>query len=251
VKIVVIGGTGLIGTKLVKNLRHLGHDVLAASPSSGVNAVTGQGLTEALAGAQVVVDVANSPSFEDQAVLEFFQNSGRNLMAAEIAASVGHHLALSVVGTSHAPGIGYFRAKMAQEQLIRESGVPYTIVQATQFFEFLGAIADAGTVGPSVHASPALMQPIAADDVARVLTEIAVGPALDGTLEIAGPDRIPIDEIVRSFLGAKGDLRKVVADVNAGYFGARIDDQTLTPRGLPRLGTIKFEDWLGRAPTQL
>src|SRR3989441_5936010 len=213
-KIIVIGGSGLIGKKVVKNLRQQGHEVVAASPSSGVNAVTGEGLAQALAGAQGVVDVANSPSFEDKAVLAFFETSGRNLLAAETAAGVGHHVALSVVGTDRLLASGYFRAKMAQENLIKASPVPYTIVRATQFFEFVGSIAQSATEGQTVRLSPALIQPIVSDDVAAALVQIAVAEPLDGTVELAGPEPIQMDELVRRYLSAKRDARKVTPEVH-------------------------------------
>src|SRR2546427_6489060 len=209
-KIVVIGGSGLIGKRLVKNLGQQGHEVVAASPSSGVNAVTGEGLAQALAGAQVVVDVANSPSFEDKAVLAFFETSGRNLLAAETAAGVGHHVALSVVGTDRLLESGYFSAKMAQENLIKASKIPYTIVQSTQFLEFMGAIAQFSTVGQTVHLPPALAQPIGSDDVAAAMAAVALGAPVNGTIEIAGPDRVPLDKLVGRFLTATHDPRKVV-----------------------------------------
>jgi uncharacterized protein YbjT (DUF2867 family) len=246
-KIVVIGGSGLIGTKLVKNLRQLGHDVVAASRSSGVNTLTGEGLAEALAGAQVVVDVANSPSWEDKAVLEFFETSGRNLLAAEATAGVGHHVALSVVGTDRLLASGYFRAKMAQENLIKASPVPYTIVRATQFFEFVSGIAQSATDGQTVRLPPALMQPIVSDDVAAALADIAVEQPLNGTIDLAGPEPIRMDELVRRFLSANRDARKVTTDVHAGYFGTVVNDQSLTPGDNPRLGPTRFEDWLSRS----
>src|SRR5712672_986240 len=221
-KIVVIGGSGLIGKKVVTKLRQHGHEVVAASPSSGVNTVTGEGLAEALAGAQVVVDVANAPSWEDTAVLEFFETSGRNLLAAEGAAGVGHHVALSVVGTDRLLASGYFRAKMAQENLIKASAIPYTSVRATQFFEFVGAIAQSATDGQTVRLPPALMQPIASDDVAAALAEIAVAEPLNGTVEVAGPEPIRMDELVRRFLRANRDARKVTTDVHASYFGTAV-----------------------------
>jgi uncharacterized protein YbjT (DUF2867 family) len=245
-KIVVIGGTGLIGTKLVDRLRRKGHEVVAASPSSGVNTVTGEGLAAALAGAQVVADVTNSPSFEDEAVLEFFQASGRSLVSAEASAGVGHHVALSVVGTDRLPGSGYFRAKMAQEDLIRASAIPYTIVRATQFFEFLGAIAQSGAVGQTVRLSPALVQPIAADDVADALTAAALGNPVNGIVEIAGPERVGLHEIVGRFLGAAHDPRVVVPDVHAHYFGVELNDHSLVPGDAPHLGATRLEDWLNR-----
>ncbi|MBI4779689.1 MAG: SDR family oxidoreductase [Oscillatoriophycideae cyanobacterium NC_groundwater_1537_Pr4_S-0.65um_50_18] len=245
-KIVVIGGTGLIGTKLVKNLRQLGHEVVAASPRSGVNTITGEGLAEALAGAQVVVDVANSPSFEDKAVLEFFETSGRNLLAAEAIAGVGHHVALSVVNADRLPDSGYMRAKVAQEKLIQESKIPYTILRATQFFEFLSGIAKSGTVGETVHLSPALVQPIASDDVAAGLTKITVGVPLNGTIEVAGPEKFRLDELVQRFLSASQDTRKVVTDIHARYFGIELNDYSLTPGDKPRIGSTNFDQWLDR-----
>src|SRR6266849_1792969 len=239
-KIVVIGGSGLIGKKLVKNLRQQGHEV-AASPSLGVNTVTGEGLAQALAGAQVVVDVANAPSWEDKAVLEFFETSGRNLLAAEAAAGVGHHVALSVVGTDRLLASGYFRAKMAQENLIKASRIPYTIVRATQFFEFVGGIAQSATDGETVRLPSALMQPIVSDDVADALAEIAVEQPLNGTVDLAGPEPIRMDELVRRFLSANRDARKVTTDVHAGYFGTAVNDQSLTPGDNPRIGPTRFE----------
>jgi len=249
-KIVIIGGSGLIGKKLVKNLRQLGLEVVAASPSSGVNTLTGEGLAEALVGASVVVDVANSPSFEDKAVLDFFETSGRNLLAAEAAAGVGHHIALSVVGTDRLLASGYFRAKMAQENLIKASAIPYTIVRATQFFEFVGAIAQSATDGQAVRLPPALMQPIVSDDVAAALAEIAVAEPLNGTVELAGPEPIQMDELVRRYLSANRDARKVTTDVHAGYFGTAVNDQSLIPGDHPRLGPTRFEDWLSRSIPQ-
>jgi len=249
-KIVIIGGSGLIGKKLVQNLRQQGHEVVAASPSSGVNAVTGEGLAQALAGAQVVVDVANSPSWEDKAVLEFFETSGRNLLAAEATAGVGHHVALSVVGTDRLLASGYFRAKMAQENLIKTSLIPYTIVRATQFFEFVGSIAQSATDGQTVRLSPALMQPIVSDDVADALADIAVGKPVNGTVELAGPEPIRLDELVRRFLSANRDARKVTTDAQALYFGIKLNDQSLTPGANPRIGPTRFEGWLSRAVPQ-
>lgn len=245
-KIVVIGGTGLIGSKLVKNLRERGHDVLAAAPNTGVNTITREGLAEAMDGAQIVVDVANAPIWEDKAVLEFFETSGRNLLAAEAAAGVRHHVALSIVGSERLPDNGYFRAKVAQENLIKASGIPYTILRATQFFEFVGGIAQSATVGEEVRLSPALFQPIASDDVAAALTDVALAPPVNGTLEVAGPEAIPLDEVVRRFLRATQDKRKVVPDVHARYFGSVLDDKSLTPGKNPRLGAIRFEDWIGQ-----
>ncbi len=246
-KIVVIGGSGLIGTKLVKNLRQHGHDVVAASPSSGVNTLTGEGLAEAVTGAQVVVDVANSPSFEAKAVLEFFETAGRNLLAAEATAGVGHHVALSVVGTERLLVSGYFRAKMAQETLIKASPVPFTIVRATQFFEFVGSIAQSATDGQTVRLSPALVQPIVSDDVAAALVQVVVEAPLNGTVELAGPEPIRLDELVRRFLSAHRDAREVTTDVHALYFGTELNDQSLTPGDNPRIGPTRFEDWLSRS----
>jgi uncharacterized protein YbjT (DUF2867 family) len=249
-KIVVIGGSGLIGTKLVNNLRQHDHEVVAASLSSGVNILTGEGLAEALTGAQVVVDVANSPSFEDKAALEFFETAGRNLLAAEAAAGVGHHVALSVVGADRLLASGYFRAKMAQENLIKASKIPYTIVRATQFFEFVGAIAQSATDGQTVRLPPALMQPIVSDDVAAALADVAVGKPVNGTVELAGPEPIHMDELVRRFLSANRDARKVTTDVHARYFGIEVNDQSLTPGDNPRIGKTRFEDWLRRSIPQ-
>ncbi|WP_399697184.1 SDR family oxidoreductase [Xenophilus sp.] len=242
-KIVVIGGSGLIGSKVVDRLRAGGHDVLAASPASGVNTLTGEGLDQALEGAQVVLDVANSPSFEDKAVLEFFQTSGRNLLAAGRKAGVRHHLALSVVGTDRLTESGYFRAKIAQEALIRESGLPYTIVHSTQFFEFLGAIAQSATQGDSVRLSPAFVQPIASDDVAAAVAEYTVGAPLDGVVEIAGPERARLSDLVQRFLAASKDPRTVVPDVHARYFGAELEDETLVPGPGARICSVGFDAW--------
>ncbi|MGH8555357.1 MAG: SDR family oxidoreductase [Gammaproteobacteria bacterium] len=249
-KIVVIGGSGLIGTKLVNRLRQKGHEVVAASPNSGVNTITREGLAEALSGAQVVVDVANSPSFEDQAVLEFFETSGRNLLAAEAAAGVRHHVALSVVGTDRLPASGYLRAKMAQESLIKASKIPYTIVRSTQFFEFLDGIAQSGTVGQTVHLSPAYLQPIASDDVADAMTDVALGAPVNGMVEIAGPERVRLNELVGRFLSATKDPREVVADPHALYFGAELNDQSLVPGDNPRIGATRFETWLSQSTRQ-
>src|SRR5436189_3655516 len=243
-KIVVIGGTGLIGTKVVKNLRDKGHEVVAASPSTGINSVTGEGLAQALAGAQVVVDVANAPSWEDDAVLVFFETSGRNLLAAEAAAGVGHHVALSVVGTDRLLASGYFRAKMAQENLIKTSPIPYTIVRATQFFEFVGGIAQAATEGQTVRLPPVLMQPIVSDDVAAVMAEAALAEPLNGTVDLAGPEPIRQDELVRQFLYATGDARTAITDPKALYYGIAVNDQSLTPGDHARLGPTRFADWL-------
>ena len=245
-KIVVIGGSGLIGSKLAAKLRHAGHEVVAASPSTGVDTLTGRGLKEALAGAQVVVDVANSPSFEDEAVLRFFETSGRNLLTAEAEAGVAHHIALSVVGTDRLLASGYFRAKQAQEDLIEASPVPYTIVQATQFFEFLGGIANAGAADGAIRLSHALVQPIAAEDVAAALAEIVAEPPSGGRVEIAGPEAVPLDDLVRRFLAATGDAREVVTDANADYFGVRLDDRSLTPAAGARLAPTGFDGWFGQ-----
>jgi uncharacterized protein YbjT (DUF2867 family) len=249
-KIVVIGGSGLIGTKLVKLLRERGDEALPASPSSGVNTITGEGLTEALAGAQVLVDVSNSPSWEDKAVLEFFETSTRNLLAAEAAAGVGHHVALSVVGTERLLQSGFFRAKMAQEELIQASNVPYTIVRSTQFFEFVDGIAQSATDGQTVRLSPAHIQPIVSDDVAAALAEVTLQAPVNGMIEIAGPERLGLDELVRRFLRAKQDARQVVTDVHARYFGIDLNDQSLTPGDNPRIGPTRFEDWLSRSVAQ-
>jgi uncharacterized protein YbjT (DUF2867 family) len=249
-KIVVIGGTGLIGTKLVSKLRERGHEALAASPSSGVNTITGEGLAEALAGAQVVVDVSNSPSWEDKAVLEFFETSSRNLLAAEAGAGVGHHVALSVVGTERLLQGGFFRAKMAQEELIQASNIPYTIVRSTQFFEFVNGIAQSAIDGQMVRLSAALIQPIVSDDVAAALAEVTLGAPVNGTIEIAGPERLGLDELVRRFLRAKQDARQVVTDVHARYFGIELNDQSLTPGDNPRIGPTRFDDWLSRSVAQ-
>jgi uncharacterized protein YbjT (DUF2867 family) len=243
-KIVVIGGTGLIGSKLVKHLRDSGHEAVAASPNSGVNSVTGEGLPEALKGASVVVDVSNSPDWEDSAVLKFFETSTRNLLSYEAAAGVGHHVALSVVGTQQLGESGYFRAKIVQEKLIKESSVPYTIVQATQFFEFLKGLADISMIGDKVHLPPALFQPMAADDVATALARIAVASPVNGTIEIGGPQPFRMDELVRRRLASLKDPREVVADPNARYSGARISERTLVPGNKARLGETSFETWL-------
>jgi len=245
-KIVVIGGTGLIGKKVVANLRQHSHEVVAASPSSGVNTVTGEGLAQALVGAQVVVDVANAPSWEDNAVLAFFETSGRNLLAAEAAAGVGHHVALSVVGTDRLLASGYFRAKMAQEKLIKASPIPYTIVRATQFFEFVAGIAQLATEGQTVRIPPVLMQPIAADDVGAVVADVALAKPLNGMFDLAGPEPIRQDDLVRQYLTATGDARTVITDPKALYYGIAVNDQSLTPGDNPRLGPTRFSDWLSR-----
>jgi uncharacterized protein YbjT (DUF2867 family) len=246
-KIVVIGGTGLIGSKSVAILRQGGHEVVAASPQSGVNSITGEGLKEAMAGTEVVIDLANSPSFEDKAVLEFFQTSGRNLLAAEAAAGVRHHVALSIVGTDRSPDNGYFRAKVAQEKLIVASGVPYTIVRATQFMEFLPGIAASSADGNVVRVSPGLFQPIAADDVAPVVAEVALMAPRNGIVEIAGPEPAPFNEIVARYLKAVGDPREVVRDPEARYFGSRVEERSLVPLGEARLGRIGLDEWLRRS----
>jgi uncharacterized protein YbjT (DUF2867 family) len=245
-KIVVIGGTGLIGSKTVAILRQRGHEVVAASPKSGVNTLTGAGLKEALTGAQVVVDVANSPSFEDKAVLEFFETSGRNLLAAEAAAGVGHHVALSIVGIDRSDN-GYFRAKVAQEKLITAAALPYTIVRATQFMEFLRAIADSSATGDTILLSPGLFQPIAADDVAANVAEAALAPPKNGIVEIAGPERAPFDEVVARYLKAVGDPRKVKRDPEALYFGGKVEEFSLVPLGEARLGRVGLDEWVRRS----
>jgi uncharacterized protein YbjT (DUF2867 family) len=243
-KIVVIGGTGLIGSKLVKKLREQGHEAIAASPNSGVNTVTGEGLAEALKGASVVVDVSNSPSWEDAEVLKFFETSTRNLLTYEATAGVGHHVALSVVGTERLSESGYFRAKIAQEKLIKEASVPYSIVQATQFFEFLKGLADISFDGNKVHLPPVLFQPMAADDVASAVGRVAVGPPVNGTIEIGGPEQFRMDELVQRRLAALKDPREVIADPKALYSGAKISERTLVPGNNARLGETRFETWL-------
>jgi uncharacterized protein YbjT (DUF2867 family)/nitrite reductase/ring-hydroxylating ferredoxin subunit len=249
-KIVVIGGTGLIGSKLVDKLREHGHETVAASPASGVDTVTGEGLAEALRGASVVVDVSNSPSFEDAAVLKFFETSTKNLLAAEADAGVGHHVVLSVVGTDRLLASGYFRGKMAQETLIKASSIPYSIVRATQFFEFVNGIANAATEGTTVRLPPVFIQPMAADDVASAVGRTAVGTPLKGTLEIAGPERFRLEEFIRRGLGARNDPREVVADRHARYFGAELSERTLVAGDDARLGETRFEDWLRRTSGQ-
>jgi len=244
-KVVIVGGSGLIGKKLSNLLRQGGHDVVSASPSSGVNSVTGAGVEEALAGAQVVVDVSNSPSFEERAVLEFFETSSRNLLAAAKTAGVRHYVALSVVGADRLPDSGYMRAKVAQEKLIRAAGLPYTILRATQFYEFVGGIAESGAVDGAVRLPPAQMQPIAADDVAQGLADVVAQSPINGIVELAGPEPIAMDELVRRYFSSKHDERQVVTDTAARYFGATVNDQSLTPGNNPRLGAIRFEQWLG------
>jgi len=245
-KIVVIGGSGLIGKKLVNKLKELRHEAVAASQASGVNTLTGEGLAEVLKDADVVVDVSNSPSFDDKAVLEFFETSTQKLLAAEKAAGVGHHVALSVVGADRLPDSGYMRAKVAQEGLIKSCGVPYTIVRATQFFDFVNTIAQSATEGQTVRLPPALMQPIASDDVAAALARVALDGPLNRMVELAGPEPIRQDELVRRYLAANKDPREVITDVHARYFGAEVNDQSLTPADQPRLGPTHFKDWLSR-----
>jgi uncharacterized protein YbjT (DUF2867 family) len=245
-KIVVIGGTGLIGSKTVAILRQGGHDVVAASPNTGVNTITGEGLKEVMIGVQVVIDLANSPSFEDKAVLEFFKTSEGNLLPAETAAGVRHHVALSIVGTDRSDN-GYFRAKVAQEKLIETSGIPYTIIRSTQFLEFLGAVAASGADGNIVRIAPGLFQPIAADDVAAIVVDVAFAAPRNGIVEIAGPERAPFNEIVARYLKAVGDPRKVVSEPEARYFGGRVEERSLVPLGEARLGRIGFDEWLRRS----
>ena len=246
-KIVVIGGSGLIGSKLVTKLRDHGHDAVPASPNSGVNTLTGEGLADAFRGAEVVVDVSNSPSFEDAAVLEFFETSTRNLLDAETAAGVGHHVALSIVGTDRLPDSGYMRAKVAQEKLIEGSSIPYSIVHATQFFEFVGRIADGATLGDTVKLPPVLFQPMAADDVATAVARVAVGEPLNGVVEVAGPEQFRFDDLIRRALTARHDPRQVVPDPDARYFGAKLDERSLVPDDGARLGETRFEDWLSQS----
>jgi uncharacterized protein YbjT (DUF2867 family) len=248
-KIVVIGGTGLIGSKTVAILRQGGHEVVAGSPQTGVNTITGEGIKEAVAGAQVVIDLANAPSWEDQAVLEFFQTSGRNLLAAEAAAGVQHHVALSIVGTDRSPDNGYFRAKVAQEKLIEASGIPYTIVRSTQFMEFLNGIAASSTDGNVVKLSPGLFQPIASDDVAANVADVALAAPRNGIVEIAGPERAPLNEIIARYLKAIGDPREVVSDPEARYFGSFVEEKSLVPLGEARLGRIGLDEWARRSKT--
>ena len=249
-KVVIIGGRGLIGSKLVARLREHGHEAVPASPDSGVDTLTGEGLAEVLAGAAVVVDVSNSPSFEDAAVLKFFETSTANLLAAEATAGVGHHVALSVVGSDRAPDSGYLRAKVAQEKLIRDSSIPYSIVRATQFFEFFGRIADAATDGNTVRIAPVLFQPIAAEDVAKAVGRVAVSAPVNGIVEIAGPQQFRFDEFIRLGLGARQDPRVVIADPHARYFGTELGERTLVPGADARLGEIRFEKWLGKSVIQ-
>ena len=249
-KIVVIGGTGLIGTKTGAILRGRGHDVLAAAPATGVNTITGEGLDAALAGTEVVIDLANSPSFDAAAVLEFFTTHEHNLLGAEARAGVKHHVALSIVGADRSPDNGYFQAKVAQERLIEASGLPYSIVRSTQFMEFLGAIADAGQKDGAVHIASGMFQPIAADDVAAIVADVALSAPRNGAVEIAGPDRAPFDEIVRTYLQAVGDARIVVADPDAPYFGSRVEQLSLVPLGDARRGRTTLSDWIKRRPSK-
>jgi uncharacterized protein YbjT (DUF2867 family) len=250
-KIVVIGGTGLIGSKLIDKLRADGHDPLAASPATGVDVITGQGLDEALAGADVVVDVANAPDWDDAAVMKFFQTSAHNISVAEAAAGTGHHVALSVVGTDRLQGSGYFRAKLAQEEAIKAAAVPSTILRATQFFEFIGRIADSSTQDGTVSLPPLFFQPEAADDVAAALADIAAGEPVNGTVELAGPERFRLDELVRRFLSASHDPRQVVTDADAPYYGLHVsDERALIPGDNSRIGATRFADWLSRSATR-
>jgi uncharacterized protein YbjT (DUF2867 family) len=246
-KIVVIGGSGLIGSKLVEKLREDGHDPLAASPDTGVDTLTGEGLAEALEGAQVVVDVSNAPVWDDTAVLHFFETSSRNILAAEAAAGVTHHVVLSIVGTERLRDSGYYGAKLAQEEAVKASPVPYTILRATQFFEFIGRIADASTDGETVRLPPVLVQPEAADDVAAALAEVAVSAPENGIVELSGPQQFRLDELARRVLSANHDPRRVTADVHARYFGAELDDHSLTPGANPRIAPTHFEDWLSQS----
>ena len=249
-KIVVIGGTGLIGSKLVKKLRDHGHEAVAASPSSGVNSVTGEGLADALKGVSVVVDVTNSPSWDDAAVLKFFETSTRNLLGYEAAAGVGHHVALSVVGTERLLESGFFRAKLAQENLIKASSIPYSIVRATQFFEFVKQIADFSTMGNQVRLPPALFQPMAADDVSAAIARVATGSPVNGTVEIGGPEKFRLDELARRDLAARQDPREVIADPQARYFGIAVTDKSLVPGDNAQLGETHFNDWLTQSTRQ-
>jgi len=247
-KIVVIGGTGLIGSKVVEKLKQNGHEAIAAAPNTGVNTITGQGLAEAMAGAQVVVDVSNSPSFEEQAALDFFQTAGRNITAAEVKAGVHHHVALSVVGTDRLQDSGYFRAKLAQEQLIKASPIPYTLIHATQFFEFLRQIAEFSVVDGSVRLPPVMFQPMAADDVASAVAKLALGEPANDVIEIAGPETFTLDEAIRQVLRHDGDDRDVVAHPMAPYYGVQVSEKTLVPGASARLGSTKLDWWLTHVP---
>jgi uncharacterized protein YbjT (DUF2867 family) len=249
-KIVVIGGSGLIGSKLVEELREAGHDPLPASPDTGVDTLTGEGLKEALEGAQVVVDVSNAPAWDDAAVMDFFQTSSRNILAAETAAGVKHHVALSVVGADRLRESGYMRAKIAQEETVKAAAIPYTILRATQFFEFIGRMADAGLNGETIQLAPVLVQPEAADDVAAALAEIALGEPVNGIVELAGPEQFRLDELVRHLLRANNDPRQVTADEHARYFGAELDEHSLTPGDGARIAPTRFDDWLSRSTTE-
>src|SRR5687767_7354352 len=249
-KIVVIGGSGLIGSKVVSKVSERGYDVIAASPNSGVNTLTGEGLAEVLEGASVVVDVSNSPSFEDAPVMGFFKTSTSNLLSYETAAGVGHHVALSIVGCDHLPDSGYMRAKVAQEKLIKESSIPYSIVRATQFFEFVNRIADSATDGNTVRLPPVRFQPMAADDVASAVGRVAMGSPLNGTIEIAGPEQFRFDELIRLGLSASKDPRDVIADLHARYFGTELSERSLVPDDDAQLGETRFEDWLSRSAGQ-
>ena len=242
-KIVVIGGTGLIGSKLVEKLRDAGHEALAASPDTGVNTITGEGLDEALEGAQVVVDVANAPNWDDAAVMNFFQTSARNVLAAEVAAGVKHHVALSVVGTDRLPESGYLRAKLAQEEIVKKGSVPYTILRATQFFEFIGRIAESGADGDTIRLAPVFVQPESAADVSAALADVALSEPVNGIVELGGPEQFRLDELARRVLSAKNDPRLVTADVHAQYFGTELEDHSLTPGSDARIGATRFEDW--------
>ena len=246
-KIVVIGGTGLIGSKVVSTLRQAGHELVAASPNTGVNTITGEGLAQALKGAEVVVDLANGPDFADEPIMKFFVTSERNLGAAAKAAGVRHHVALSVVGSDRLPDSGYLRAKLAQEEAIKGSGIPYTIIRSTQFFEFLGAITQSSADGQGIRLSPAHVQPVASDDVAALVAKVATMTPANGTIELAGPERISLDDLVRRYLAAKHDSRKVITDVHARYFGAELNDKSLTPGDNPHIGAVSFETWISRA----
>jgi uncharacterized protein YbjT (DUF2867 family) len=246
-KILIIGGSGLIGSKVATNLRQLGYDIAVGSPSTGVNTMTGEGLANAVKGAQVVIDLSNSPSFEDKAVLDFFETSGRNLLAAEEAAGVKHHIALSVVGTERVLDSGYFRAKMMQENLIKASKLPYTIVRSTQFFEFLAGIAQSGTVGNEIRLSPAHVQPISSDDIAAIVSDTALAQPINGTFDAAGPEKVGLADLMKRYLSAIGDKRVVIADANAAYYGAQLNDQSLTPTGGARLGATGLAAWLSKS----